>query len=102
MESMLERVLQNQKKSDTSIKNMTKLVGCHTTSIQKLEMQMIDLSRAQITKQKSTLPNDTIMKPKGSRGGQTSHCMAIATRRGKLLQSESENMVNVKDVKKRR
>ncbi|XP_070049032.1 uncharacterized protein [Nicotiana tomentosiformis] len=40
LENMLERVLQNQERYDTSMKNMTKLVGSHTASIQKLEMQM--------------------------------------------------------------
>ncbi|XP_070028714.1 uncharacterized protein [Nicotiana sylvestris] len=39
LESMLERVLKNQEKSDTSMRNMTELVGSHTISIQILEMQ---------------------------------------------------------------
>ncbi|XP_019223711.1 PREDICTED: uncharacterized protein LOC109205454 [Nicotiana attenuata] len=38
LETMLERVLQNQERSDTSIRNMTELVGSHTASIQKLDM----------------------------------------------------------------
>ncbi|OIT21421.1 hypothetical protein A4A49_60427 [Nicotiana attenuata] len=69
---MLERVLQNQEKSDMSIGNMTKLVGSHTTSIQKLEIQMRDLTREQNPKQKGTLPSDTIANPKGSGSGPTS------------------------------
>ncbi|XP_070010739.1 uncharacterized protein [Nicotiana sylvestris] len=62
---------------------MTELVGSHTASIQKLEMQMRDLSREQNPKQKGTLPSDTIENPKGSGSGQTSHVMAITTRSGK-------------------
>ncbi|XP_070022647.1 uncharacterized protein [Nicotiana sylvestris] len=65
LEGMLERVLQNQEKSDTSMRNMTELVGSHTASIQKLEMQMKDLSREQNLKQNGTLPSDTIANPKG-------------------------------------
>ncbi|XP_019239894.1 PREDICTED: uncharacterized protein LOC109219880 [Nicotiana attenuata] len=55
LEAMLERVLQNQEKSDTSMRNMTEVVGSHTASIQKLEMQMRDLSKEQNPKQKGTL-----------------------------------------------
>ncbi|XP_019236398.1 PREDICTED: uncharacterized protein LOC109216680 [Nicotiana attenuata] len=33
LESMLERVLQNQEKYDTSMRNMTEIVGSHTASI---------------------------------------------------------------------
>ncbi|XP_070040972.1 uncharacterized protein [Nicotiana tomentosiformis] len=73
LENMLERVLQNQERSDTLMKNMTDLVGSHTASIQKLEMQMRDFSREQSPKQKGTLPNDTIANPKGSGSGPTSH-----------------------------
>ncbi|XP_070010124.1 uncharacterized protein [Nicotiana sylvestris] len=97
MESMLERVLQNQKRSDTSMRNMTKLVGSHTTSIQKLEMQMRDLSSEQNPKKKGTLPSDTIANPKGSRSGPASHIMAITTWSGKLLQGESEQVVEVEE-----
>ncbi|XP_070015485.1 uncharacterized protein [Nicotiana sylvestris] len=94
---MLERVLQNQEKSDTSMKNMTELVGSHTASIQKLEMQMRDLSREQNPKQKGTLPSDTIANPKGSGSGPTSYVMAITTRSGKVLQGESEQVVEVEE-----
>ncbi|XP_070040428.1 uncharacterized protein [Nicotiana tomentosiformis] len=62
---MVERVLQNQERSNTSIKNMIELVGSHTASIQKLEMQMEDLSREKNPKQKGTFPSDTIANPKG-------------------------------------
>ncbi|OIT08943.1 hypothetical protein A4A49_61214, partial [Nicotiana attenuata] len=92
---MLERVLQNQEKSDTSMRNMTELVGSHTASIQKLEMQMRDLSREQNPKQKGTLPSDTIANPKGSGSGPTSHIMAITTRSGKVLQGEGEQVIEV-------
>nr|XP_009593721.1 uncharacterized protein LOC104090360 [Nicotiana tomentosiformis] len=77
---------------------MTKLVGYHTASIQKLEIQMRDFSREQNLKQKGTLPRDTIANPKGSESGPISHCMAITTRSGKLLQSESERVVEVEHV----
>nr|XP_016456157.1 PREDICTED: uncharacterized protein LOC107780155 [Nicotiana tabacum] len=64
MENMLERVLQNQERSDTSMKNMTELVGSHTASTQTLEMQMRDLSREQNLKQKGMLSSDIIANPK--------------------------------------
>ncbi|XP_019266419.1 PREDICTED: uncharacterized protein LOC109243865 [Nicotiana attenuata] len=92
LESLLERVLQNQEKSDASMRNMTELVGSHTASIQKLEMQMRDLSREQNPKQKGQLPSDTIANPKGG-SGSTSHVMEITTRSGKVLQGETEQAV---------
>ncbi|XP_070002170.1 uncharacterized protein [Nicotiana sylvestris] len=76
---------------------MTELVGSHTASIQKLEMQMRDLSREQNPKQKGTLPSDTITNPKGSGSGPTSHCMEITTRSKKVLQRESEQVVAVEE-----
>ncbi|OIT28060.1 hypothetical protein A4A49_65585, partial [Nicotiana attenuata] len=94
---MLEQVLQNQDRSDTSMRNMTELVGSHTASIQKLEMQMRDISREQNPKQKGTLPSDTIANPKGSGSGPTSRCMEITTWSGKVLQGESEQVVEVED-----
>ncbi|XP_070032664.1 uncharacterized protein [Nicotiana tomentosiformis] len=97
LENMLERVLQNQERSDTSMKNMTELVGSHTASIQRLEMQMRDFSREQNPKKKSTLPSDTIANPKAGGSGPTSHCMAITTRSGKLLQGENEQVVEGED-----
>ncbi|OIT38796.1 hypothetical protein A4A49_64944, partial [Nicotiana attenuata] len=94
---MLERVFQNQDRSDTSMRNITELVGSHTASIQNLKIQMRDLSREQNSKQKATLPSDTIANPKGSGSGLTSHCMAITTRSGKVLQGENEQVVEVED-----
>ncbi|XP_070015402.1 uncharacterized protein [Nicotiana sylvestris] len=94
---MLEQVLQNQERSNTSMKNMTELVGSHTASIQKLEMQMRDLSREKNPKQKGTPPSETILNPKGSGSGPTSHCMSIITRSGKILQGENEQAVEVED-----
>ncbi|XP_070003087.1 uncharacterized protein [Nicotiana sylvestris] len=94
-------VPQNQEKSDTFMRNMTELVGSRTTSIQKLEMQMRDLSREQNPKQKGTLHSDTIAKPKGSGSGPTSHVMAITTRSGKVLQGEGEQVVEVEEFEKR-
>nr|XP_009611859.1 uncharacterized protein LOC104105277 [Nicotiana tomentosiformis] len=77
---------------------MAELVGSHTVSIQKLEMQMRDMSREQNPKQKCVLPSDTIANPKGNGSGPTSHCMAITTRIGKLLQGENEQMIEVDDL----
>ncbi|XP_075109195.1 uncharacterized protein LOC142180986 [Nicotiana tabacum] len=97
IESQTKKVLQNQERSDTSIRNMTELVGSHTASIQKLEMQIRDLSREQNLKQKGTRPSDTIVNPKGSGNGPTSHCMAITTRSGKVHQGENEQVVEVEE-----
>ncbi|OIT04102.1 hypothetical protein A4A49_64291 [Nicotiana attenuata] len=94
---MLERVLQNQERYDTSMRNATELVGSHTASIQKLEIQMRDFSREQNPKKKGTLPSDTIANSKGSGSSPTSHCMAITTRSGKILQGENEQVVEVED-----
>ncbi|XP_070015594.1 uncharacterized protein [Nicotiana sylvestris] len=79
---------------------MTELVGSHTASIQKLEMQMRDLSREKNPKQKGTLPSDTIANPKGSGSGPTSHVMEITTRSGKLLQGEGEQVVEIEEFEK--
>nr|XP_016493278.1 PREDICTED: uncharacterized protein LOC107812647 [Nicotiana tabacum] len=100
-EGMLEQVLQNQEKSDTSMRNMTELVGSHATSIQKLEMQMRDLSREQNPKQKGTLPSDTVANQRCSGSGPTSHVMAITSRSGKVLQGEGEQVAEVEVSKQR-
>nr|XP_009790664.1 PREDICTED: uncharacterized protein LOC104238085 [Nicotiana sylvestris] len=71
--------------------------GSHTASIQKLGMQMRDLSREQNSKKNGTLPSDTVENPKGSGSNPTSHCMAITTRSGKILQGENEQLVEVED-----
>ncbi|XP_070015978.1 uncharacterized protein [Nicotiana sylvestris] len=94
---MLERVLQNQEKSNISMRNTNELVGSHTAFIQKFEMQMRDLSREQNLKQKWTLSSDTIANPKGSGSGPTSQVMAITTRSGKVLQGEGEQVVEVEE-----
>nr|XP_009777677.1 PREDICTED: uncharacterized protein LOC104227184 [Nicotiana sylvestris] len=94
-------VLQNQEKSDTSMRNMNKLVGSHTASIQKLEMQMRDLSREKNPKQNGTLPSDTIANPRGSGSGPTSHIMEITTQSGKVLQGEGEQVVEVEESEQR-
>ncbi|XP_070023119.1 uncharacterized protein [Nicotiana sylvestris] len=93
LESMLERVLKNQEKSDASMRNMTEVVGSHTASIQKLEIQMRDLSREQNPKQKGQLHSDTIANPKSGGSGSTSHVMEITTRSGKVLQGDIEQEV---------
>ncbi|XP_070054540.1 uncharacterized protein [Nicotiana tomentosiformis] len=61
-------------------------------------MQMRDLSREHNPKPKGTLPSDTIANPKGNGSGPTSHCMAITTRSGKVLQGENEQIVGVDDL----
>nr|XP_009789420.1 PREDICTED: uncharacterized protein LOC104237048 [Nicotiana sylvestris] len=61
------------------------------------EMQMRDISREQNPKQKGTLPSDTIANLKGSGSGPTSHIMAITTRSGKVLQGDSEQVVEVEE-----
>nr|XP_009799552.1 PREDICTED: uncharacterized protein LOC104245624 [Nicotiana sylvestris] len=58
---------------------------------------MRDLSREQNPKQKGTLPSDTIANPKGSGSSATSHCKAITSRSGKVLQGENEQVVEVED-----
>nr|XP_016508812.1 PREDICTED: uncharacterized protein LOC107826364 [Nicotiana tabacum] len=78
---------------------MTKLVGSHTASIHKLEMQMRDFYREQNLKQKGTLPSDTIANPKGNGSGPSSHVMANTTRSGKVLQGGSEQVVEVEESK---
>uniref|UniRef100_A0A1S4AWE0 Retrotransposon gag domain-containing protein n=1 Tax=Nicotiana tabacum TaxID=4097 RepID=A0A1S4AWE0_TOBAC len=93
LKSMIERVLQNQEKSDASMRNMTEVVGSHTASIQKLQMQMSDLRREQNPKQKGQLPSDTIANPKSGGSGSTSHVMEITTRSGKVLQGDIEQEV---------
>ncbi|OIT39040.1 hypothetical protein A4A49_59558, partial [Nicotiana attenuata] len=98
---MLERVLQNQGKSDTSMRNMTEVVGSHTAPIQKLEMQMRNLSKEQNPKQKGTLPSDTVANPRGSGSGPTSHIMAITTRSGKVLHGEGEKTVEADESEQR-
>ncbi|XP_019226463.1 PREDICTED: uncharacterized protein LOC109207918 [Nicotiana attenuata] len=80
---------------------MTEVVGSHTASIQKLEMQMRDLSKEQNPKQKGTLPSDTVANPRGSGSGPTSHIMAITTRSGKVLHGEGEQTVEEEESEQR-
>ncbi|XP_075074567.1 uncharacterized protein LOC142162149 [Nicotiana tabacum] len=94
---MPEQVLQNQERFDTSMRNMTKLVSSYTASIKKLQMKMRDLSREQNPKQNGTLPSDIIVNPKGSGSAPTSHCMAITTQSGKVLQGESEQVIEMEE-----
>ncbi|XP_019266812.1 PREDICTED: uncharacterized protein LOC109244209 [Nicotiana attenuata] len=101
LEAMLERVLQNQEKSDDSMRNMTEVVGSHTAYIQKLDMQMRDLSKEQNPKQKGTLPSDTVANPRGSGSGPTSHIMAITTSSGKVLYGEGEQTVEEEESEQR-
>ncbi|XP_059302337.1 uncharacterized protein LOC132054312 [Lycium ferocissimum] len=86
LETMLERVLANQEKSEKTLKGLTKTVGSHTASIQKLESQMRDISREQYPPQKGGLPSDTVPNPKSGGGDSIAKCHAITTQSGKLLQ----------------
>ncbi|XP_016469915.2 uncharacterized protein LOC107792235 [Nicotiana tabacum] len=61
-------------------------------------MQMRDLSREHNPKPKGALPSGIIENPKGNESGPTSHCMAITTRSGKVLQGENEQIVGVDDL----
>nr|XP_016488256.1 PREDICTED: uncharacterized protein LOC107808262 [Nicotiana tabacum] len=67
------------------------------TKAAQIKMQMRDLSREQNPKQKGSLPSDTIVNPKGSGSGPTSHVMEITTRSGKVLQGGSEQVVEVEE-----
>ncbi|XP_070014341.1 uncharacterized protein [Nicotiana sylvestris] len=58
---------------------------------------MRDLSREQSPKQKGTLPSDTIANSKGSGSGPTSYIMEITTPSRKVLQGESEQVVEVEE-----
>ncbi|XP_075088434.1 uncharacterized protein LOC107779308 [Nicotiana tabacum] len=79
---------------------MNDLVGSHTASIQKLEMQMRDPSREQNPKQMGTLHSDTIANQKGSGSGRTCHVMVITNRSGKVLQGEGEQVVEKEEFEK--
>nr|XP_016500779.1 PREDICTED: uncharacterized protein LOC107819202 [Nicotiana tabacum] len=98
LECMLERVLQNQEKSDASMRNMTEVVGSHTTSIQKLEMQMRDLSREKNPKQKGQLPSDTIANPQSGGRGSTSHVMVVGEEAEQEVEAEEQGVVEVERV----
>nr|XP_009615999.1 uncharacterized protein LOC104108623 [Nicotiana tomentosiformis] len=102
LENMLERVLQNQERSDTSMRNMIKLVGSHTASIQKLEIQMRDLSKDQNLKQKGTLPSDTIANPKGSGSGENEQVVKVEDSEPEVeAQVEVPNIVEVERLPKK-
>ncbi|XP_060200728.1 LRR receptor-like serine/threonine-protein kinase RGI3 [Lycium barbarum] len=85
MESMLEKILDNQLKSDKKMENLTEVVGFHTASIHKLESQMRDLSREQHPPQRGGLPSDTVPNPRGNGGDHIASCKAISTRSGNIL-----------------
>ncbi|XP_059277892.1 uncharacterized protein LOC132032119 [Lycium ferocissimum] len=93
MESMLEKILDNQNKSDKKMENLTEVVGSHIALIQKLESQMRVLSREQHPPQRGGLPSDTILNPKGSGGDHIASCKAISTRSGKILNAVNERVV---------
>ncbi|XP_015165552.1 uncharacterized protein [Solanum tuberosum] len=60
--------------------SMSQLVDSHTTSIKKIEQQLGKLSTSLNQRKNGSLPSDTIQNPK-----KDGHCMAIATRIGKIL-----------------
>ncbi|XP_049342886.1 uncharacterized protein LOC125807201 [Solanum verrucosum] len=60
--------------------NMSQLVDYHTTSIKQIEQQLGQLSASLNQRKNGSLPSDTIQNPK-----KDGHCMAIATRSGKIL-----------------
>ncbi|XP_070017685.1 uncharacterized protein [Nicotiana sylvestris] len=62
---------------------------------QRQQYQDANDTREHNPKQKGTLLSDSIANPKGSESGPTSHIMAIVTRSGKVLQGESEQVVEV-------
>ncbi|XP_060170554.1 uncharacterized protein LOC132601489 [Lycium barbarum] len=96
VEAMLEKVLGNQTKSKKMLSGLTEIVGSHTAAIQKLELQMRDISREQHPPKKRRLHSDTILNPK-NRGGSVDCVFAISTRSGKKLQS-AEKKEKVADI----
>ncbi|KAK4356219.1 hypothetical protein RND71_025190 [Anisodus tanguticus] len=102
---MISRVLRNQDKFDTSIKELNNLVSSYSTSIKQLEIQLGQISSTLNPRQKGTLPSDTVDNPR-NKGGCVSHCLAISTRSGKVLEASKmlidmvEGCVEVEKPKK--
>ncbi|XP_015162309.1 uncharacterized protein [Solanum tuberosum] len=87
LEDMLAKVLQKVESTDVGVSemkgdfsSMSQLVDSHTTSIKQIEQQLGQLSASLNQRKNGSLPNDTIQNPKKDR-----HCMAIATRSGKII-----------------
>jgi len=84
---MMAKVLQKVESTDAGVKemrgdfsSMSQLVDSHTTSIKQIEQQLGQLSASLNQRKNGSLPSDTIQNPK-----KDGHCMAIATRSGKVL-----------------
>ncbi|XP_049394761.1 uncharacterized protein LOC125859068 [Solanum stenotomum] len=87
LEDMMAKVLQKVESTDAGVKemrgdfsSMSQLVDSHTTSIKQIEQQLGQLSGSMNPRKNGSLPSDTIQNPK-----KEGHCMAIATRSGKVL-----------------
>ncbi|KAK4712760.1 hypothetical protein R3W88_007273 [Solanum pinnatisectum] len=84
---MLAKVLQKVELTDAGVKemksdfsSMSQLVDSHTSSIKQNEQQLGKISTSLNQRKNGSLPSDTIQNPK-----KDEHCMAIATRSGKIL-----------------
>ncbi|XP_015170077.1 uncharacterized protein [Solanum tuberosum] len=84
---MTAKVLQKVESTDAGVKemrsdfsSMSQLVDSHTTSIKQIEQQLGQLSTSLNQRKNESLPSYTIQNPK-----KDGHCMAIATRSGKVL-----------------
>uniref|UniRef100_M1DJD5 Integrase core domain containing protein n=1 Tax=Solanum tuberosum TaxID=4113 RepID=M1DJD5_SOLTU len=95
--SMMAKVLQKVESMDAGVKEMRgdfssmgQLVDSHTTSIKQIEQQLGQLSASPNQRKNGSLPCDTIQNLK-----KDGHCMAIATRSGKVLTDpiSAENLV---------
>ncbi|XP_049369931.1 uncharacterized protein LOC125834820 [Solanum verrucosum] len=91
LEDMMAKVLQKVESTDAGVKemrgdfpSMSQLVDSHTTSIKQIEQQLGQLSASMNQRKNGSLPTDTIQNPK-----KKGHCIAIATRSGKVLSDPS-------------
>ncbi|XP_049357121.1 uncharacterized protein LOC125821800 [Solanum verrucosum] len=87
LEDMFAKVLQKVESTDAGLKemkgefsSMSQLVDSHTTSIKQIEQQLGQLSASLNQSKNGSLLSDTIKNPK-----KDGHCMAFATRSGKIL-----------------
>ncbi|XP_059295634.1 uncharacterized protein LOC132048971 [Lycium ferocissimum] len=95
VETMLEKILANQSKSERTLSGLTETVGSHTAAIQNLESQMRDISEQ--TPSKGGLPSDTIPNPKNGGGGVDS-VFAITTRSGKTIRGADEKVIDLEPI----
>ncbi|XP_070057440.1 uncharacterized protein [Nicotiana tomentosiformis] len=70
-------------------------LASHNTSIQKLEVQLWQISQALNTRPKKALPSDTVVNPKG--GNNTGYAMAVTTWSGKCGEATTSNQRRVMD-----